>query len=94
MKYYVYILASKYNGTLYIGTTSNIVRRVWEHKNKSVSGFSKKYNINKLVYFEQCLDAKSAISREKQIKKWNRVWKIKLIEKDNPEWDDLYNTII
>ena len=94
MNYYVYILASKYNGTLYIGITSNLIRRVWEHKNKSVSGFSEKYYIDKLVYFEQCSDAKSAILREKQMKKWNRAWKIRLIEKNNPEWNDLYSEII
>lgn len=94
MNYYVYILANKYNGTLYIGVTSNLIKRIWEHKNKLVDGFSKKFDIYMLVYFEPHKDVKDAILREKQIKKWNRAWKIRLIEKDNPEWEDLYSEII
>ncbi len=87
--YYVYILASKRNGTLYIGVTNNLIRRVSEHKNGLVEGFTKKYNIKILIYYEQTTDIESAIAREKSIKKWNRVWKRRLIEKDNPEWKDL-----
>lgn len=94
MNYYVYILASKYNGTLYIGITSDLVRRVYEHKKKYIDGFSKQFDTKNLVYFEQHSDAKSAILREKQMKKWNRTWKIRLIERGNPKWDDLYPEII
>jgi len=94
MKYYVYILASKKNGTLYIGVTSDLIKRVWQHKNKLVDGFSKKYDINRLIYFEQHQDVKSAILREKQMKKWNRAWKTRLIEKKNPKWQNLYEEII
>jgi len=92
--YYTYITASRHNGTLYIGVTSDLVKRTYEHKQKFVKGFSQKYNIDKLVYFEQHLDIKSAIAREKQLKKWNRAWKIKLIEKENPNWNDLYGKIL
>ena len=91
--YYVYILASKRNGTLYIGVTSNLIKRVWEHKNKIVEGFSEKYNINKLVYYEQCQDVENAIRWEKRLKKYNRKWKLDLIEKSNPNWNDLYDEI-
>ena len=94
MNYYVYILASGYNGTLYIGVTSTLVKRIYEHKQKFVDSFSIKYKIDQLVYFEQHQDIESAITREKQIKKWNRTWKIRLIEKNNPEWNDLYPEII
>jgi len=90
----VYILASERNGTLYIGVTSNLLKRMWEHKNKSVKGFTEKYTVNKLVYFEQTQDMRSAIQREKQLKKWNRSWKLKLIEKKNPKWNDLYLDLI
>ena len=93
-KYYVYILASKKNGTLYIGVTSDLVKRVYEHKNNLVDGFTKSYSVHLLVYFEQTNDIESAISREKQLKKWNRKWKLELIEKDNPQWNDLYNELI
>ncbi|MBA7516627.1 hypothetical protein ES705_08675 [subsurface metagenome] len=89
-QYYIYILANKRNGTLYIGVTSNLVKRIYEHKNNIIEGFSKKYNIHKLVYYEITDDIESAIRREKQLKKWNRKWKINLIEKNNPEWKDLY----
>jgi len=87
--YYVYILASKRNGTLYIGVTSNLEKRVEEHKQDIRKGFSSKYSVHKLVYFEMSQDVESAIVREKQIKKWNRAWKIRLIEQENPEWNDL-----
>ncbi|NHZ87083.1 MAG: GIY-YIG nuclease family protein [Planctomycetia bacterium] len=87
--YYVYILASKRNGTLYTGVTNNLERRVYEHKNKLVKGFTKKYNVHKLVYYEETNEVNAALLYEKRIKKWNRAWKIRLIEKDNPEWKDL-----
>jgi putative endonuclease len=92
--FYVYLLASQRNGTLYVGVTSDLIRRVHEHKTDAVDGFTKKHAVHSLVYFEQCVDASSAIAREKQIKKWNRAWKIELIEKDNPEWLDLYEALI
>ena len=91
--YYVYILASKKNGTLYIGVTGNLIQRVYEHKEKRIEGFSKKYDVDKLVYFEQTQDVLSALEREKRLKKWKRQWKIDLIEKQNPEWRDLYDAI-
>ena len=84
-QYYIYILANKRNGTLYIGVTSNLVKRVYEHKNNIIEGFSKKYHVHKLVYYEITNDIESAIRREKQLKKWNRKWKLELIEKNNPE---------
>jgi putative endonuclease len=87
--YFVYILASQKNGTLYIGVTNDLGWRVFEHKHGLVDGFTKKYKIHKLVYFEQTNDINSAIVREKQLKKWNRKWKIKLINKLNPAWRDL-----
>jgi putative endonuclease len=88
--YYVYIMASKQSGMLYIGVTSNLIKRVYEHKNDLVGGFTNKYHIHNLVYFEVTEDINSALSREKQLKKWNRAWKIELIEKNNLEWRDLY----
>jgi putative endonuclease len=90
----VYILASKKSGTLYIGVTSDLVKRVWEHQNDLVEGFTKKYAVHRLVYYEMLEDMDSAIQREKQLKKWNRDWKIDLIEKDNPEWHDLYESLV
>ncbi len=90
----VYILSNKKNGTLYIGVTSDLVKRTWQHKKKLVAGFSEKYEIDKLVYFEQHEDMISAITREKQMKKWKRQWKINLIEKDNPQWNDLWPEIL
>jgi putative endonuclease len=87
---YVYILASKRNGTLYIGITSNLIKRVWEHKNKVIEGFTERYNVNRLVYFEPFRNPALAIKREKQLKKYNRKWKLDLIERANPQWDDLY----
>jgi len=89
----VYILASKKNGTLYIGVTSDLRKRVWEHQNQLVDGFTKKYKVNRLVYYEVHDNPRSAIEREKRLKKWRREWKIKLIEKQNPGWDDLYNDL-
>ena len=91
--YYVYILSSKRNGTLYTGVTSDIIKRVYEHKQNVVEGFTKKYNIHMLVWYEIHDSAESAINKEKQIKKWKRTWKLKLIEKDDPEWIDLYESI-
>jgi putative endonuclease len=90
----VSILASKRNGTLYTGVTSDLPGRVWQHKNKAIEGFSAKYGIDKLVYFEMHEHAESAIQREKEIKKWNRAWKLQLIEKDNPLWLDRYDEIV
>ncbi|MHB9039459.1 MAG: GIY-YIG nuclease family protein [Melioribacteraceae bacterium] len=89
MQYYVYILSSKRNGTLYIGVTNDLKRRVYEHKNGLIDGFTKKYSIKNLVYYEQTNDIHEAILREKRLKKWNRSWKIKLIEEMNPDWKDL-----
>jgi putative endonuclease len=93
-EYYVYILASKRNGTLYIGVTSDLIKRVWEHKNQLVRGFTKKYGVDKLVYFETFIDPETAIWREKRLKKYPRQWKLNLIRKMNPEWKDLYESII
>lgn len=90
----VYILSNKHNGTLYVGVTSNLVQRVWQHKNNLVSGFTQKYNLHNLVFFEMLENMESAIQYEKQLKKWNRQWKIELIEKTNPNWNDLYSEII
>ena len=90
-QYYVYIMTNKSNTVLYTGVTNNLERRVYEHKNKLTDGFTKKYNINKLVFFETTNDIKSAIAREKQIKGWLRIKKIKLIETANPEWNNLSN---
>ncbi|TSA44893.1 GIY-YIG nuclease family protein [bacterium] len=94
MQYYVYILANKRNGTLYIGSTSGLAGRVWQHKNKVVEGFTKKYAIDKLVHYEIAESQESAALRERQLKKWSRAWKIRLIEEKNPEWKDLYDEII
>jgi putative endonuclease len=91
--FYVYILSSKRNGTLYTGVTSDLVKRIYEHKNGLVDGFTKIYNIHFLVWYEVHESPESAITREKQIKKWNRGWKIRLIEKENPFWNDLYESI-
>ena len=89
-RYFVYILASQRNGTLYIGVTNDITRRVYEHKNDLVEGFTKKYAVHLLVYFEEFQNVDVAITREKQLKKWKRAWKLRLIESANPEWNDLY----
>ena len=93
MAYYVYILASKKHGTLYIGVTNDLVRRVGEHKTKAVPGFTTKYGVDKLVLFEVYDDAATAIAREKELKKWRRDWKTRLIEEQNPNWDDLYSGV-
>ncbi|OGT41442.1 MAG: hypothetical protein A3K00_09335 [Gallionellales bacterium RIFOXYD2_FULL_52_7] len=90
----VYILASQRNGTLYVGVSSDLVGRVWQHKSDLVEGFTKKYGVHLLVYFEQSDDMLAAIAREKQLKKWNRAWKIELIEAANPEWRDLWAEIV
>jgi len=92
-KFFVYILCSKRNGTLYVGVTSDLIKRVYEHKNKLVEGFTKKYNVDNLVWYEIHETAETAITREKQIKKWKRDWKLQLIEENNPDWKDLYETI-
>jgi len=91
--YYVYILASRIGGTLYIGVTNDLIRRVAEHKSKLIEGFTEKYEVARLVYFEQFDDPDNAIKREKRLKKWNRAWKVRLIEQHNPNWDDLYHGI-
>ena len=90
----VYILASKRNGTLYIGVTSDLVKRIWEHRNDERDGFTKKYQVHRLVHFELFADMPSAIAREKAIKKWRRAWKLELIEKENSSWDDLWDSIV
>ena len=89
----VYMLASRRNGTLYIGVTSDLAKRVWQHKEEFVDGFTKEYGVKQLVWYEQHDNAESAITREKQLKKWNRAWKIELIESSNPDWNDLFSEI-
>ena len=93
-QYYVYILANKRNGTLYTGITSDIIRRVWEHKTPSLLSFTSKYKVSRLVYYEMHNDVMEAIKREKNIQSWQRMWKLRLIEEGNPNWDDLYEKII
>jgi len=90
----VYILASNQNGTLYIGVTSDLAKRAWEHKNDLVEGFTEKYGVHRLVHYEMYADMLSAITREKQLKKWNRAWKLELIEEKNPGWNDLWDEIV
>ena len=90
----VYMLASKRNGTLYVGVTSNLCKRIWEHKNNVIDGFTKKYRVHKLVWFELHDNMQSAIYREKTIKKWRRKWKLQVIESLNPQWKDLYEEIL
>ena len=92
--FYVYMLANKKDGTLYAGVTSDLIKRVYEHKTNVIKGFTSKYNVHKLVYFEVHSEIYAAITREKQIKKWKRQWKVDLIEENNPKWDDLYKTLI
>jgi putative endonuclease len=89
-RYYVYILASRPNGTLYIGVTNDIDRRTWQHRNGLAEGFTKKYGVHTLVWYEIHKDINAAIAREKQLKGWNRAWKIRLIEKHNSGWNDMY----
>ena len=91
--YWVYILASAKHGTLYIGVTNDLVRRVYQHQNRITKGFTSQYKVHRLVWFETYDNPTSAIEREKEIKKWRREWKINLIERDNPNWDDLYESI-
>jgi putative endonuclease len=91
--FWVYILASRIGGTLYIGVTNDLVRRVYEHRQGSVRGFTKKYEVHRLVHFEQFDDVENAIRRENRLKSWNRAWKIRLIEETNPHWIDLYHQI-
>ena len=91
--YWVYILAGTIGGTLYIGVTNDLVRRVYDHRTGKVPGFTTRYHVHRLVYFEQFSDIKNAIRREKRLKKWNRSWKIRLIEEVNPNWDDLFPAI-
>jgi putative endonuclease len=93
MAYYVYLLASKKYGTLYIGVTNDLIRRIYEHKSKVAAGFSKRYSVDKLVWFEIYDDPVNAIAREKELKKWRREWKVRLIEEKNPQWIDLYPRI-
>ncbi len=90
----VYILASRKNGTLYTGVTSNLVQRIWQHKNDQVDGFTKTYGVHTLVWYEQHETLESAIAREKAIKEWKRAWKLELIESGNPQWRDLYDDIV
>ena len=93
MAYYVYLLASRRNGVLYLGVTNDLVRRVYQHKTKAVRGFSARYGVDRLVWFEIYDDPSTAITREKELKKWRRAWKVSLIEAANPEWEHLYQTI-
>jgi len=90
----VYILASKRNGTLYVGVTSDLVKRIWEHRNNMVEGFTRRYDVHRLVWYELHESMESAIKREKRLKEWKRKWKLELIESANPNWDDLYHTIV
>ena len=92
--YYVYIMASKRNGTLYVGVTNDLIRHVYEHKTNGVEGFTEKYRVHKLVYWEQSDSVESALQREKQLKRWNRQWKIALIEKENSNWQDMYEQLL
>ena len=92
--FFAYLLASNPSGTLYIGSTSDLVRRVWEHKVKAVPGFAANYGVDRLVWFERHETLETAMRREKRVKSWKRAWKIELIEKDNPHWMDLYSNIL
>ena len=94
MAYFVYILASQRNGTLYVGVTNNLVRRIHEHREKLIEGFTSQYNVTRLVWFDQTVSVEEAIAHEKRLKRWRREWKIELIEKTNPNWDDLYESIL
>lgn len=92
--FYTYILASKQNGTLYIGVTSDLIKRIYQHKSNFVEGFTEKHHVHHLVWYEIHESAESAITREKQIKKWKRKWKLRLIESANPDWEDLYSNLV
>jgi len=91
--YYVYILASGPRGTLYVGVTRDLLKRVYQHRTRAVAGFSAKHNLHRLVYYEIHADVEVAILREKRVKRWRRDWKIELIEKENPQWDDLWQSV-
>jgi putative endonuclease len=93
MAFYVYILASRRNGTLYIGMTDNLIQRVWMHRNGTLKGFTKNYRVKTLVWYEQHESREGALTRERQMKKWNRAWKLQIIEQLNPTWSDLYETL-
>jgi putative endonuclease len=93
MVFHVYLLASRKHGTLYLGVTNDLARRIYEHREGLTPGFTSRYSVNRLVWFEPFADAPSAIAREKQIKKWRRDWKIRMVEQDNPDWHDLYDAI-
>ena len=93
LQFYVYMLAARKNGTLYVGVTNDLVRRVYEHRTGAAEGFTRRYDVKSLVYFEIHQDAAAAIAREKKLKRWRRAWKIALIERDNPDWRDLYQDI-
>ena len=94
MTYYVYILASKPRGTLYVGVTNNLIRRDFEHQNKLIEGFTERYDVSLLVWYESSESIESAIAYEKKLKRWRREWKIEMIENQNPEWVDLYPKIV
>ena len=94
MAYFVYIIASQRHGTLYIGVTNNLIRRVYEHREKITPGFTSKYNVNRLVWFDQTDSIEAAIQHEKRLKHWQRAWKIEMIEKANPQWEDLYSSLL
>ena len=94
MSYYIYIMSNKPNGVLYVGVTNDLIRRVYEHRNHLFKGFTARYNLEMLVWFEQTDDVNSAIAREKQLKNWHRQWKIDLIAKQNPSWLDMYESIV
>jgi len=94
MSAYIYIMSNKQNGTIYVGVTSDLIKRVYEHENSFVDSFTKKYNLKKLVYYEIFEDISEAIKREKQLKNWKRAWKVELVEKVNVEWNDLYDELV
>jgi len=94
MAYFVYIMASQRHGTLYVGVTNNLIRRVYEHREKITPGFTSKYNVNRLVWFDQTDSIEAAIQHEKRLKHWQRAWKIEMIEKANPQWEDLYLSLL
>jgi putative endonuclease len=93
MAFYVYILSSRRNGTLYIGMTDNLIQRVWMHRNGILPGFTKQYGVKMLVWYEQHETREAALTRERQMKKWNREWKLQIIEQSNPRWSDLYESL-
>lgn len=92
--FYIYIMASQRNGTIYIGVTNNLIKRAYQHRNGLIEGFTKEYKVNRLVYFEEYSDIREALPREKQLKRWKRSWKLELIEKNNPTWRDLYDDLL